>query len=162
MEGRLHAPEIFEHWARSNGFQLNFDPASQGGLVRKESMIAGYVRPPLYRASRGRELTLQDVRPVTLQDKPTEQLGFEQTDSGLEMEFFGFDPTGEFTSLMNDNDPYFLALQSYNEDTEERSNKIGFTREMSSNCVEATFDHGTNIRNRNANYLTTIQTLVAI
>src|SRR6266576_3759356 len=82
MVGRLHPPGIFERWARINGFDLNFDPGLAGGLVRREGEIAGYVRPPLYRASKGSALTLQDVRPVTLQDKAPEELRYDQTDSG--------------------------------------------------------------------------------
>lgn len=163
MEGRLHAPGIFERWSKIHGYQLNFDPGMTGGLVRKDDLVAGYVRPPPYRASRGRELTLQDVRPVTLKNKPSKELSFDRTDSGLEIEFFGFDPEGEVIPMMNNGDAFLRILTSYNNRAKSKGRKnVGVTREMSSNCVEATFDHDTDINNRIDNYLTTIQTVVAI
>ncbi len=140
----------------------SFDPLKQGGLLTADASTEAYVRPSYFRRN-PEGLTKNDVKGIYLDNKPPEKLGFEHTDSGLEGEYFIFDDQGEMVSAMNPGDPFRTALERFNENARQiNDEEIGYTVEMSSNCVELTFDHGTDIDQRNRNYLGTLKSLITI
>ncbi len=139
-----------------------FDPLRQGGLLTTATTTEAYVRPSYFRKN-PEGLTKSDVKGIYMEDKPPEKLGFTEIDSGLEGEYFIFDDQGETVSAMNPGDPFRTALERFNATAQENGQEeIGYTVEMAANCVELTFDHGTDIKRRNRSYLGTLKSLVKI
>lgn len=160
MGGKLHEPWVLQRWFDGNGYTVDFDIATEGGLVRTDGKIAGYVRPPIFRTEIGPRVTTADTRSVTTEDKPKEKLGLAQTDSGAELELFGFDKkTGELVPMMNDENSFYQALKEHNAQAHE-SGEVGFSKEFTVNCVEINFPHGTDIESRDRAMLTTLKTVV--
>lgn len=124
--------------------RYKFDPRAQGGLLFEGDKLVGAVLPPKYRRGEREQLGIHDIdiQKVYMTDK--KDLRFESVNSGLEAEFFGFDPeTGKMKSMMNKGDAFRKALEEYNKDAEKNGrNKIPFTVEMINNCDELTFPHG--------------------
>ena len=141
-----------------------FHPQVQGGILRKDGYPVAAVRPPGARKSPA-ELTYADIQPMYMHDKEGSEMKLENTDTGLEAEYFGFDPkTGETVPMMNKGDDFRTALDRHNQKVEEtgKGQKIEYTVEMMRNCVELTYDHGKDPEERNRHYLDSLQALVSV
>ena len=156
---KTHPPEVLLRWFNGNGYAINFDLWTEGGIVRTQdaNKPAGYVRPPLFRQEKGSpDITTSDVRPITTENKPNDALGFEHAKTGKELELFGFDPgTGELASLMNHGDRFYTVLNAADPDAK----RTAWTKEKLRNCVERDLGNGTGVP---LEALAKLKTIVAI
>lgn len=150
-------PHDFTSLARIHGYgSLGFNPATEGGIVKKGTQPWYYVRPPFWRGvGVGEDITMADLLSVTTREK--DDLRPENVDSGLELEFLGVNrATGEAVSgMMNPGHPFRKAIQPLL-DTHAAS------PEFPSLSLELNFPHDPDIDIRTRGYLDHLQTSVTL
>lgn len=172
--------KLTKRYAGIKHLKLDFDPATQGGLMRDQTgNPIRQLRGPRWRGNNGDPL--QNIRDFTrfyTDENPSMMPGR----TGAEFEFQVYDRQGNWVSATNDNDPIRRGLEHYNERVKKlngngitgfveeasyapglaHNSYIGWSPEWTSNMLELNFAPGIDARARNRRFLSGIKTLVRI
>lgn len=168
--GRPIGAELFHRFLSFSGYdELKWDPATQGGIVRKNGQPMFYVRSPFWRAEEDNPNVdvKTDIRPLFL--SPKESVNFSESETGAELEMYVWDPKSkEMAPVMTEESAVPSTLISLNngvsfeeeeslfEGLNDDARKIGFSAEFTKACIELNFHHSKDV---NSVALSTLRSL---